>query len=125
MTAFDKGKAVAWIRANALPKFGAGRCARHVRRALEAGGADCTGHPVSAKDWGPTLARIGFTELPLAGTEPQPGDVLVIDALQGKVHGHIQMFDGMAWVSDFVQRERWPGPVYRIEQPRCRLYRAP
>lgn len=85
-----------------------GICATHVRKALEAGGASTKGHPVSAKDYGATLTGNGFQALGRDGYVPQKGDVCVFDATPGHPHGHICVFDGMQWVSDFKQRTMNP-----------------
>ncbi|WLI90647.1 CHAP domain-containing protein [Massilia sp. R2A-15] len=114
------------LRKSAVSGFGRGLCARYVRQALEDGGADTAGHPVSAKDWGPTLLRIGFQPIDIAsidGFVPQKGDVAVIQATSAHPHGHIQGFDGKNWISDFVQAAFWPGPAYRRETPPSAVYR--
>ncbi len=114
------------LRKSAVSGFGRGLCARYVRQALEDGGADTAGHPVSAKDWGPTLLRIGFHPLDITsidGFVPEKGDVAVIQATSTHPHGHIQAFDGKNWISDFVQAAFWPGPAYRRETPPSAVYR--
>lgn len=104
------------------------RCAAYVRQALEAGGADTNGHPVDARDYGPTLLRNGFCEFKppsLAAYVPAKGDIVVIQpAAGGCKSGHIQAYDGKNWISDFVQLGFWPGPVYRQETPPYAIYRA-
>lgn len=103
------------------------RCARYVRVALEAGGARTAGHPVNAKEWGPTLLRIGYRAVTAERPETfaaKKGDVAVIQPTErGNPAGHIQAFDGTAWISDFVQRDFWPGPTYRRERPSYVIYR--
>jgi len=117
---FDKKKAAEWITTNAYPPFGKGVCATNVRQALEAGGLNTAGHPEDAKDWGPTLVGLGFRVV--AGA-PMMGDVMVIQATSSSVSGHMELYDGKNWVSDFVQREMWPGPGYRAETPKHEMYR--
>ena len=39
---------------------------------------------------------------------PQPGDVVVIDPNDKHPYGHIAMFDGLNWYSDYKQRT-WHG----------------
>jgi hypothetical protein len=123
MAGLDKGTFAIWLRENALPPFGAGKCARFVREALEAAGADTTGHPVDAKNWGATLLRAGFTEATDVPYVAELADVVVIQPTSRNPHGHIAGFDGTNWISDFVQREMWPGPAYREEQPSHIFYR--
>jgi hypothetical protein len=96
-----------------------------VRLALEAAGMDSSGHPVAAKDWGPTLRRMGFSVVAGGNSRfvPQAGDVVVIQTTSASVYGHIAGFDGRHWIWDFVQREMWPGPSYRNEKPAHDFYR--
>lgn len=104
-----------------------GKCARWVRQALEAAGARTTGSPVYAKDWGPTLIRIGFRPLSIEKLEQfqfQKGDIVVLQPHQaGNPAGHIAGFDGKNWISDFIQRDIWSGPGYRKEKPSYVVYR--
>ena len=92
-----------------------GKCAMYVRQFLEAGGLDLTGHPVSAKDYACFLPKIGFTNIAniasraeqtkFTENEAVPGDVAV---MEHGTHGHICLWTGKAWVSDFIQRNMWP-----------------
>ena len=120
---WDAGKAATFINAHAS-RISLGQCARHVREAVEAGGVMLM-HHTSAKDYGPSLIRGGFTALP--GTPVQGfkvGDVAVIQAIPGHPHGHMAMFDGTRWVSDFVQEHGlYPGPGYRVQKPPYTVYR--
>ena len=125
MADFDKKKAAEWIRTNALPPFGNGKCATHVRKALEAGGLNTTGHPASAKDWGSVLTRNGFVALLDANATPQLGDVIVIQGTTSSKNGHMEYYDGQNWISDFIQEQLWPGPAYRAEKPSYTIYRLP
>ena len=52
------------------------------------------------------------------------GDVVVIQNYPGgDVNGHIALYDGTRWVSDFKQRDIWAGPGYRANQPPLQVYR--
>ena len=62
--AIDRKKFVAALNMNALPPFGEGICAKHVRIALEAAGVNSAGHPVSAEDYRPFLEKVGFAVRP-------------------------------------------------------------
>lgn len=107
--------------------YGHGKCAYFVRQALKAGNVKPATWPVDAKDWGPTLLRAGFHEIPvddIALFKPQRGDVAIIQATTNRTSGHIQGFDGINWTSDFVQAHGfWPGPEYRTEKPAYVIYR--
>lgn len=114
-----------------------GRCARYVRLALLAGGLNIVGNPVDAKDYGPFLLNRGFAVVDEVDYKPQKGDIAVFDAFQGakKYHpsGHIQMYNGIQWVSDFIQQSSekvgsrgkgfWAGGDYRNAQPKYKIYR--
>jgi hypothetical protein len=96
-------------------------CGRYTRRAIEAGGVTLT-QVGSAKNYGPSLTAVGFMAL----DESLPwavGDVAVIQSFAGHDDGHMQMYDGTNWVSDFVQRDFWPGQSYRKHQPDFIVYR--
>ena len=102
-----------------------GLCATRVREAIEAGGITLE-RTEYAKDYGSSLENAGFEELTVdANYVPQMGDVAVIQPVSGRVEGHIQMYTGERWVSDFVQRADsiYPGPAYRREQPSYAIYR--
>lgn len=102
-------------------------CAKFVRRALEAAGADTKAHPVSAKQYGPVLMRNGFHAISVDDPSHFPfqkGDIVVLDATKnGHQAGHIAGYDGKAWISDFVQSGFWPGPAYAKEKPSYVVYR--
>lgn len=123
---FNVNKFATHLRHCAVCGFGKGQCARFVRLALEDGGADTTGHPVNARDWGPLLLLNGFQPVEIGDIDsfaPATGDVAVIQPTSTHPCGHIQGFDGKNWISDFVQAAFWPGPAYRKEKPPCVIYR--
>ena len=129
MAKFDKKRFVTFLRENVSPQqFGEGPCARFVRLALADAWLVPASHPVSAKDWGPTLVSLGFVELAPGDTDYQLGDVAVIQRTSESKDGHIQGYDSAArqWISDFVQkRDFWPGPSFRNEKPAFVVYRRP
>lgn len=100
------------------------QCATAVRRALAAGGTVINPHPRDAKDYGPFLRVNGFRETSLSGYTPRKGDVAVIQPYAGgSTAGHITMFNGSIWVSDFRQTDMWAGPGYRRDQPSYAIFR--
>jgi hypothetical protein len=102
-----------------------GTCAKAVRLALLAGGLNIDLHPVLAKLYGPYLQRNGFATVSPAGYTPVAGDIVVIQPYPGgNSAGHITMYDGRIWVSDFRQRDMWAGPGYRAYKPPFAIYRA-
>ncbi|WP_182406993.1 CHAP domain-containing protein [Psychrobacter sp. GP33] len=85
-----------------------GYCARYVRKALQSAGYDFTPNP-SAYQYATrgTLAQAGFTKI--SNDMPtQIGDVVVFDRSSKHPHGHIQIFDGSNWISDFRQNSISP-----------------
>lgn len=119
-------KAVAHLDANAHDKS-QGRCARYVRLAIEAGGMKIPpSNPVSAKDYGPKLEEMRFKKIDATGYAPQKGDIAVFQAPSTSPHGHIQMFNGTIWVSDFRQDDQkdiYPGSRYREEKISYEIFR--
>jgi hypothetical protein len=146
---WDVDKSVANLTANAKPTFSEpGECAAYVRDALEKGGltilvpprryVDATG--ASACDYGESLLAAGFkiifdnSSMKISQKidfKPVKGDVAIYHLFEGHRHGHIQMFNGIQWISDFLQRNQYPdqfpglypGPGYRKIEPPLKIYR--
>ena len=119
---WDLTKAVAYLNEHA-EEHSLGRCAEYVRKAVEAGGVNLVHHP-SAKDYGRSLERAMFQALPGRADDCIEGDVAVIQPIPGHPHGHMAMYNGTLWISDFRQpRGYYPGPSYRALKPPVRIYR--
>jgi hypothetical protein len=119
---WDKEGAIAHLNARAHEKS-QGRCAQYVRQAVEAGGVRLARH-ASAKDYGSSLLTAGFRAV-AASNHPMAGDVAVIQPIEGHPHGHMAMYNGQAWVSDFRQRNGYyPGQSYRAAKPPVTFYRV-
>jgi len=115
--------AVKHLEDNAQPAS-IGMCAKFVRLAIEAGGLRLDDHPVDAKEYGPCLKQADFVELPMTDYQPEKGDVVVIQNYPGgNPSGHIAMYTGRQWISDFRQRDIWAGPGYRANKPPIAVYR--
>ncbi|UXZ05264.1 CHAP domain-containing protein [Moraxella nasicaprae] len=80
-----------------------GRCALYVRRALQAAGYEFTPQPSAYMYANGTLANAGFVKISNNNYVPQVGDVAVFNRSAKNPHGHIQIYDGNQWVSDFRQ----------------------
>ena len=116
-------------------KYGESKCARYVKKALIAGGVSVKNSGIeSAKNYGPWLIENNFKVVDNVTTvrsdgvftisDQQTGDVVVIQAAPHHLHGHIAMFNGTHWVSDFVQeRGFYPAQVYRDQNIAYKLYR--
>lgn len=116
----DKQAIATYVTTHA-EKGSLGLCARYCRLAFEAGGVNTSGHPTDAKDYGPLLLRDGALQLDPTGYVAQLTDVVVFDGSAAHPHGHIAIFNGTQWVSDFVQRNMCPYVV----APPFHLYRFP
>lgn len=66
-----------------------GRCARYIRWALEGGGLNTRGNPVSAADYVDFLINRGFSEINPPNYNPQAGDVVAIKANFSDATGHV------------------------------------
>lgn len=100
------------------------KCATYTRQAIAAGGITVA-NTASAKDYGPNLVSAGFAPLAFSPATYMRGDVVVIKAIAGHPDGHMAMFDGQRWISDFVQGGLYPGSGYRKAQPGFSVYRHP
>ena len=101
----DLNQFVNWLDHNAKPgptEF----CAHQIRLGLESVGANTRGAPVPAKDWGSFLTKSqGFSPLAQdSAYSPQVGDIAVFQPANGSnPAGHIEVWDGTQWVSDYKQ----------------------
>ena len=132
MALFNIDNAVNWLNNNAHEswKDANGQCAYYVRMALEAGGINTSNHPVPARLYGSYLESWGFSIE--NSTSYFKGDIAVIqgypgataDPVTGIPYGHIQMYNGSIWISDFKQnRPFWPGAKYEYYKPPFDIYR--
>lgn len=101
----SKAAQIARTRAN---QRSTGYCAKYVSDALLAAGYKFQKQP-SAYMYATNniLKSIGFTQV---GNESpsQPGDIKVFGRTARHKHGHICIFDGRNWISDFLQRNANP-----------------
>jgi uncharacterized protein RhaS with RHS repeats len=99
----DLNRFVRYLDRHALPEP-KGKCGRHIREALEDAGANSSGHPQDAKDWGPFLVNnLGFSDV-TNGSDIYPGDIAVFQPVtNSNISGHIEAWDGTQWVSDYQQ----------------------
>ena len=117
---WDKSAAVIYLQSHA-EATSHGRCARYVREAIQRGGIMLI-HTHSAYNYGASLVCAGF--YPVLRGVPKKGDVVVIQPIAGHDDGHMAMYDGQIWISDFKQLHGfYPGPAYRAAQPPYKMYR--
>lgn len=123
---FDVERAVKTLNRNARGKS-TGYCAKYVRLALEAGGLKMLNHPSSASDYDKYLPSLGFQKLEKdEHYVPKKGDIVVTKAFKGNKnhpYGHISMYNGEQWVSDFKQKDIWAGSDYRSHKPKQIIFR--
>ena len=127
---FDVSNALIELNESALPKSSA-YCARYVRQALQAGGINTSNRPRSAKDYGPYLTRWGFhvvtSDIKSNNYMAMRGDIAVFRGYgknpHGAWNGHIQMYNGNQWVSDFKQNHFTPGAGYSQPPVPYTIYR--
>ena len=114
----DINKAVSYLVSHANSKS-VGLCAKYVADALQAGGFSFT-RQASAYMYrtNGVLTKMGFKEIS-KGT-PKKGDITVTENNSAHPHGHIAMYSGSKWISDFVQNSEF---VYASNQPKVHYYR--
>jgi hypothetical protein len=105
----NKSKLSEWMDSHALSRS-SHHCAMYCRMGLEAAGLNTADRPQSgdAGDYGPFLLRHGAQIVPPESYVPQVGDVVVFDKTDQHPYGHIEMYDGSHWVSDFMQHSISP-----------------
>jgi hypothetical protein len=99
-----KSQLAAWMDAHALTRS-SHHCAMYCRLGMEAAGLSTQDRPRSgdAGDYGPFLLRHGAQVVAKDSYTPQVGDTVVFDKTEQHPYGHIEMYDGKRWVSDFMQ----------------------
>jgi len=105
----NKSELSDWMDAHALSRS-SHHCAMYCRLGMEAAGLNTGDRPQSgdAGDYGPFLLRHGAQTVPVDSYVPQVGDVVVFDKTGQHPNGHIEMYDGHQWVSDFMQHSFSP-----------------
>ena len=88
-----------------------GYCARYVANALEASGLKFQRQPSAYLYHTRGIlkqAGFGLVSVGLRGYTPEKGDVCVVNRFGSHVHGHICIFNGNNWISDFIQNNPSP-----------------
>ncbi len=109
---FDVDKASAHLTENALPRSKSW-CAWYTMRALQAGG--CPAILLPAQWYDCFLPMVQFEEVSAVGYVPKKGDIVVFERPSWKKWsklsgwwGHVAMYNGEQWISDFRQRDMNP-----------------
>jgi muramidase (phage lysozyme) len=114
---YDIEKAVNYVNANAEPKS-LSQCALYVRRAINAGGIkNISGHAFEYYDTD-KLVNLGFKKMgtDIDSIELKKGDIVAFGAVSGHSYGHVAMYNGTQWVSDFKQNSFWVANQYSVEK---------
>jgi len=103
--AIDVDKAIAQL--NKASGKSKGKCARYVNDAIVAGGARHYGRG-HAWQTGASMVASGFHDVTGGTTDParfnaQPGDCVVFAPVRGHPYGHVAMWNGQEWISDYHQ----------------------
>lgn len=122
------GKSIKNLLNNAN-KTSTSSCAKYIRKALQAGGIVVNGNPIYAKDYHfkNYLKSIGFNHIKTIDPKntdyiPLPGDIAVMESPMGGA-GHICMWSGNEWISDFKQSNIYPYRAKGINSNNCYIYR--
>lgn len=101
MVRYDSRRAAEYITSHSAKKS-KGLCAYYVRRALIAGGMPAY-LKASACHYSKILPLYGFKEIDNPLTY-EKGDIVTFPSVKNHPHGHIAMWNGEQWVSDFKQK---------------------
>lgn len=87
-------------------------CAWYVMKALRSAGCHhCYIYPAYA--YNKTLPKMGFRKIPVENYVPQKGDISVLPKNPGSPFGHIAIYNGKHWVSDYEQKSIFPNSQYK------------
>lgn len=97
-------------------------CAWYSMKAIRHGGCHyCYIYPGYA--YNKILPQLGFIEVSLKNNYiPQKGDISVLPKNSKSCFGHIAIYDGSHWVSDFEQKDIFPGKKYK-ESGKYQIFR--
>lgn len=98
-SSFDNEKAATYVTQHSLSKSH-NCCAWYVMKALWVGGKPCIILPAFA--YSNYLPALGFKEIETK--DYKIGDICVFPRVKGHIFGHIAMWNGKQWVSDFKQK---------------------
>src|SRR5471032_2019091 len=121
MMSWNKNAAVSYIRSHANSSS-QNNCVRYTRDAIAAGGLNLV-YTLQARNYGGPLINAGFVEIS-PSSALIAGDIAIIQPCAGgNSAGHMAMYDGTAWFSDFRQRSIYPSDAYQSAKPAYKIYR--
>ena len=104
-----------------VEKRSVGLCAKYVRKAMIAGGIPLY-RGGSAWSYKYILPFLNFKEIPKT-EELMVGDIVVFQPIGGRKFGHIAIWDGRQWVSDFKQRSIFVHKDYTQKECEYAIFR--
>ena len=107
---YSNEKSADYITKNVAPTSKC-MCAWYVIKGMWHGGCPIGLAPAYA--YNKILPQMGFEEVPVNNYTPQKGDISVLPRNEGSHFGHIAVYNGEKWVSDFNQLSIYPGKKYR------------
>ena len=96
-------------------------CAGYVMRGMWRGG--CPIGLLPAYGYSKTLPQMGFKEVSTKNYTPQRGDISVVPSNSSHPFGHIALYNGQQWVSDFKQNHILPSKAYKASG-KYQIFRA-
>lgn len=118
--AWNPEQAAEYATENAEKKS-VGMCALYVRKAINAGGIPLWSCG-SAWRYNKVLTMLNFREVAV-NEERKVGDIVVFQPIGGRKHGHIAIWNGRQWVSDFKQRNFIVHSDYTTEDAQWAIFR--
>lgn len=119
MSYFNIEDAVNYLKNNANYKT-QGNCAKYIADALEEGGLEFNRQPSAYMYHTKGILRNLDFKIIDRPNNPKKGDIYVQDRTQSHPHGHIAMFCGNNWISDFIQNS---DQVYSYDAGNRHYYR--
>lgn len=118
---YDNDKTVEYVKAHKENKSRC-QCAWYCMKAIRKGGCyNCYIYPAYA--YNKILPQLGFTEISTVNYVPKRGDVSVLPRNRSSSFGHIAIYDGNKWISDYEQNNGiFPGRAYR-ENGKFQIFR--
>lgn len=98
-------------------------CAGYVMRGMWHGGCPVSLVVLPAYGYAKILSQMGFREVSTKNYEPQKGDISVLPQNSKHVFGHIAVYNGEQWVSDFKQNYMLCSSAYRANG-KYQIFRA-
>ena len=127
---FNVDAAVDFAANNISPtQYEIGRCGHFTANAIRRGGGlhlpSLPTENDSATNYADKLISVGFEDKgQLQKADWLKGDVAIVQGITGHPDGHMCIYNGAKWISDFVQeRGVYPNKRYQDEQAPYKIYR--